>query len=210
MVSARVCLACTHEFVTDRTNKKYCSVLCRDRHHDRERYRTHHAQIRERQRVYREQHAESIAATDKAWRDKNAEKRRVKQQRYRALYPEKARETRRKWREANPDKVRANWYISYQRYRARKAQAAINDLSRAQWQEILAAYDHRCVYCGRKMQRLTMDHIIPLSKGGDHTASNVVPACRACNTKKSAGAPLVPVQPVLLLLAPVRKKRKPA
>jgi 5-methylcytosine-specific restriction endonuclease McrA len=78
----------------------------------------------------------------------------------------------------------------------------LNDLSVAQWREIKVAYGHRCVYCGRKMQHLTQDHITPLSKGGSHTAPNVVPACLSCNSKKRARAPLVPVQPLLLTIAP--------
>ena len=49
------------------------------------------------------------------------------------------------------------------------------------------------------MQRLEMDHITPLSKGGDHTASNIVPCCRSCNAKKGTGPVLKPVQPMLLL-----------
>jgi 5-methylcytosine-specific restriction endonuclease McrA len=63
---------------------------------------------------------------------------------------------------------------------------------------MLNAYGHCCVYCGRKMQRLTQDHITPLSRGGNHTKSNIVPACRSCNSKKGTGEPLVPVQPMLL------------
>lgn len=90
------------------------------------------------------------------------------------------------------------------RRRARKAGAAINDLTAAQWREILAAYGHRCVYCGRKMQRLTQDHIVPLANGGTHTFSNIVPACRSCNSKKGTKAPLVPVQPLLLTISASR------
>jgi 5-methylcytosine-specific restriction endonuclease McrA len=57
-------------------------------------------------------------------------------------------------------------------------------LTREQWQEIKAAHGHACAYCKRLMQRLEMDHVIPLSKGGSHTKDNIVPACRKCNAKK--------------------------
>jgi len=89
-----------------------------------------------------------------------------------------------------------------ERRRAAKAQTSLNDLTTAQWQEIKDAYGHRCVYCHRKMQRLTQDHITPLSKGGAHTKTNVVPACQPCNSKKRDKAPLVPVQPLLFTIAP--------
>ncbi|HWP58938.1 MAG TPA: HNH endonuclease [Candidatus Acidoferrales bacterium] len=43
-----------------------------------------------------------------------------------------------------------------------------------------------CHYCGRKFppRELTMDHIVPLVRGGKSTKGNVVPACKACNHKK--------------------------
>lgn len=52
----------------------------------------------------------------------------------------------------------------------------------------------RCQWCKRKVKRTAMaidgqahlDHVIPLSRGGDHTMDNVVLSCRKCNCKKSA------------------------
>ena len=71
----------------------------------------------------------------------------------------------------------------------RKHQIAATDctLTRGQWQEIKARFGHACAYCNRQMERLEMDHVKPLSKGGAHTAENIVPACRTCNAKKGAG-----------------------
>lgn len=43
-----------------------------------------------------------------------------------------------------------------------------------------------CHYCGRKFKpsELTMDHIVPLGRGGKSTKGNVAPACKECNTRK--------------------------
>lgn len=43
-----------------------------------------------------------------------------------------------------------------------------------------------CYYCGTKINpnELTMDHIIPLSRGGKSEKHNLVPACKECNNKK--------------------------
>ncbi len=43
-----------------------------------------------------------------------------------------------------------------------------------------------CHYCGRLVGRanLTMDHIVPLARGGRSTRGNTVPACKECNTRK--------------------------
>lgn len=43
---------------------------------------------------------------------------------------------------------------------------------------------HKCQYCG-STKRLTIDHVIPKSKGGDDSWENLVVACSSCNTKKS-------------------------
>jgi 5-methylcytosine-specific restriction endonuclease McrA len=81
---------------------------------------------------------------------------------------------------------------------ARMKGAPVRDLTRAEWEDIKAAYQFRCVYCGTKPAKLTMDHITPLAKGGSHTKSNVVPACKSCNSKKKDREVLTPIQPLLL------------
>jgi 5-methylcytosine-specific restriction endonuclease McrA len=49
--------------------------------------------------------------------------------------------------------------------------------------ELLRRDGHRCQYCGSAKQ-LTIDHVIPRSKGGTHTWDNVTIACETCNHKK--------------------------
>jgi 5-methylcytosine-specific restriction endonuclease McrA len=44
--------------------------------------------------------------------------------------------------------------------------------------------DNKCQYCG-STRSLTIDHIIPKSRGGEDTWENLVVACCSCNTKKS-------------------------
>jgi 5-methylcytosine-specific restriction endonuclease McrA len=50
--------------------------------------------------------------------------------------------------------------------------------------EILRRDDHRCQYCGRQMSRLTIDHIVPRYRGGEHSWRNLVTACPQCNRRK--------------------------
>ena len=49
-----------------------------------------------------------------------------------------------------------------------------------------------CQYCGRATppKELTMDHIVPVSRGGKSTKGNVVAACKACNTAKKQLLPM--------------------
>jgi 5-methylcytosine-specific restriction protein A len=50
-----------------------------------------------------------------------------------------------------------------------------------------------CFYCHREVGRahLTMDHIVPLSRGGKSRKGNIVPACKECNNRKKY---LLPVE----------------
>ncbi len=55
---------------------------------------------------------------------------------------------------------------------------------------ILRRDGHRCAYCGRGDLTLTLDHIIPRSRGGAHNWENLVAACITCNNKKGDRTPL--------------------
>lgn len=60
----------------------------------------------------------------------------------------------------------------------------------AWWQKRVAA--GICHYCGRRRPpaELTMDHIVPLSRGGRSIKGNVVPCCRECNSRKKYLTPV--------------------
>jgi 5-methylcytosine-specific restriction protein A len=49
-----------------------------------------------------------------------------------------------------------------------------------------------CYYCENKFSKaeLTMDHVIPVVRGGKSTKSNVVVCCKACNNKKKYKTPV--------------------
>ncbi|MCH9047163.1 MAG: HNH endonuclease, partial [SAR324 cluster bacterium] len=56
-------------------------------------------------------------------------------------------------------------------------------VSKKQWMAILLRYGNKCAYCGAE-GKMTIDHVIPVFRGGIHAVDNVVPACSACNSKK--------------------------
>lgn len=161
---------------------------------------TNPEKIKTRKKAYKAKSIDKIRAYRQATRARD----RIKQRERYRKNPEYYRQKMARIRAAHPDRYRE--YV--ERRRARKLAAPQNDLTSAQWREIKIAYRQRCVYCGRKMQRLEMDHIIPLSKGGSHTVSNIVPACRSCNASKGDRAVLVPVQPLLLTIAEKRNQPK--
>jgi 5-methylcytosine-specific restriction endonuclease McrA len=62
----------------------------------------------------------------------------------------------------------------------------------------------RCVYCGSTGGRLTLDHVIPRSRGGDSTWENVVTSCSPCNLRKGNRLPDE------VHMVPARHPRQPA
>jgi hypothetical protein len=65
------------------------------------------------------------------------------------------------------------------------------DLRGSQWWKRRCAKGV-CHWCAQPVpaRELTMDHIVPLARGGKTTKSNVVPACKTCNTKKKQLLPM--------------------
>lgn len=59
-----------------------------------------------------------------------------------------------------------------------------------EWIELLKKHNNKCFYCGVKMTKKmglyqrSRDHIIAVSNGGSDDISNIVPACRSCNSSK--------------------------
>ena len=74
----------------------------------------------------------------------------------------------------------------------RRERTKARELRQSQWWKRRIA-DGICHYCRQLVghRSLTMDHIVPLGRGGRSTRGNVVPACKDCNTRKKA---LVPVE----------------
>jgi hypothetical protein len=55
------------------------------------------------------------------------------------------------------------------------------------WMRIRLSFQGACAYCGAMTgNRLTIDHVVALSKGGPNTPTNIVAACKPCNTSKNA------------------------
>lgn len=74
-------------------------------------------------------------------------------------------------------------FLKKERDKARK-------LRNSQWWKRKKS-DGVCHYCRKKysVDELTMDHIIPIARGGKSERFNVVPSCKQCNTKKKQMLP---------------------
>ena len=59
------------------------------------------------------------------------------------------------------------------------------ELRKSQWWQSLLQKGI-CHYCGKKFkpEELTMDHIVPVARGGKSVKGNIVPCCKECNSEK--------------------------
>jgi len=73
----------------------------------------------------------------------------------------------------------------------KRERSKARELRESQWWKRRLAKG-RCHYCGRNFpsQELTMDHVVPISRGGKTTKSNVVPCCKECNNAKKQLLPM--------------------
>ncbi len=135
-----------------------------------------------RDRAWGKANAEYRSAYRRANRDRNAQANREREIKY--MQTDAGREARRK---ANAkyvasDRGKAVFKLAQHRRRARLAQVR-NDFTDDDWLAILAEFDSRCAYCGTGGE-MCQEHVVAIANGGPNTASNVVPACRSCNSRK--------------------------
>ena len=73
----------------------------------------------------------------------------------------------------------------------RRERQKARELRQSQWWKRRCAKG-RCHYCGQQVPaaELTMDHVVPLARGGKSVKGNVVTACKSCNTKKRQLLPM--------------------
>ncbi len=73
----------------------------------------------------------------------------------------------------------------------RRERAKARELRQSQWWKNRRGRGV-CHYCHARVapRDLTMDHVVPLIRGGRTVKSNVVPCCKACNSKKQSLLPL--------------------
>lgn len=71
----------------------------------------------------------------------------------------------------------------YQQHRKHKEAGLVDTLTYDQWLFACRWFENRCAYCDQHAF-LTEDHLVPVSKKGPRTVSNIVPACQSCNSSK--------------------------
>lgn len=120
------------------------------------------------------------------WRKANPEKARANSYRQTAKLKAKNPNYHAEWEARNyaTPEGRARVIANKNRRRARLMEAT-GEVTAEEFAELCLLYEGKCLACGRDDIRMTMDHVVPLSKGGSNTIDNIQPLCMPCNSKKS-------------------------
>ena len=95
-----------------------------------------------------------------------------------------------KWNKEHPEQ-RSKYMTFVNSVRRGRKLANGGSFTKAKWNKLVELHDSCCFYCKEKFDKLTIDHFIPLSKGGSNFIDNIVPACSRCNNLKGSKLPEV-------------------
>jgi 5-methylcytosine-specific restriction endonuclease McrA len=132
---------------------------------------------------YRLEHPDRIRETNKRRYRKRKDEWQARARRYRLANLDKFAAGHRKRRQNNPTLVREEDRRKHLKRRARAA-GAQGTCTKTQLEARMAYFGNKCSYCGGPYE--TVDHVIPLAKGGSHWPANLRPACSKCNSSKQA------------------------
>lgn len=116
---------------------------------------------------------ESLAAADRRYRDR---------------HPERAAAAQKAWRQRNPDKVlgyrQAQYATGYKKWNHdRRVRLLGNGVYEVTTKDLARLHASECAACGAT-DKIEIDHVIPISRGGHHSVGNLQPLCGTCNRSK--------------------------
>ncbi len=154
-VKIKICEYCHQNYQPTITNQKYCGSAEKKTGCSYRNYKE-----------YKREHPGKYDEYGKTWRKANRKRAIDYSKRYRKEHPEQP-------------------IVDRQKRRARISKVG-GSFSGEQWLELKKLFNWTCYMCFRKepVIQLTVDHKIPLSKGGTNNIDNIQPLCHNCNSSK--------------------------
>ena len=166
---------------------KECQLLQRKQY-----YIDNKETVKVKRAAYQKAHRPEQYAHTQAWRKRNLEKMREAGRRQYANNPQHHQAVKNAWREANIDKIKIiqkthrlnNLEKFAEKQHIRRAKMRSNGIYQVSKKELVKLYSSPCIACGTS-ERVTVDHIIPIARGGTHSIGNLQPLCLSCNSSKN-------------------------
>lgn len=164
----------------------------------KEYYEKNKERLLEKQKNYYEGHTEEIKQYQKTYSTKN--KRLIKQRKnlYRTKNIDAIKAKKVLYYLDNIDHILRKSHNNYltmktdnsfkikrknRQYKRRALEKNAGHFTPTEWKEVLGKYGENCLKCG-STEHVTVDHVIPLIKGGSNTKDNLQPLCLTCNCSK--------------------------
>jgi hypothetical protein len=210
----KICQSCGKKYVPTGNYQKYCSDCQKEKHKEciKKWHLVHPDRVHANQEKWRRTHLDRARESARKWYhthpeiaqryyEEHSEEIKEKVRKWNFVHPDQVREKLRKWYQAHLDKERERirkWYQAHPeaaytngvRRRIRLENATIEKINPL---KIYKRDNWVCQICGEKVNpklrypnpmSASLDHIIPLSKGGTHETKNVQLAHLICNLRK--------------------------
>ena len=176
----KTCIVCGKHFLGCRKAGRYCSEECRGKFNDHKYYLKNKKKCLTRSRNWENSHRDRVSELRKEKR-KDPEKWKLI----------RAREIR--YGSKPESKALARINVINRRARLKKIGGII---SLKEWNFLKLIFNFTCPMCQEKEPKikLTVDHIVPISKGGSGWIENIQPLCSICNKRK--GTKIIKFSPV--------------
>ena len=172
------CVVCSEDFIQIRSDSKYCSEACKSKYRlDRSNARYVPKNQRRSKPICREcQKTFEAIRSDAVFCDHAC----LYRYRYRNNRAELIAKVR-IWQQNNTGSVRV-----YKLNNKIKRSGTQGSISSAEWLKVLKRQNNSCYYCDRNDLKLHIEHVVPLSRGGNNQLGNIVGACPPCNLSKGS------------------------
>lgn len=173
-----MCKTCTKEASNNHRKSRSEDQVARDKAYHKTYYHSH----REEFRGYARKRVEKRRVEDRIYYKQNRIKILAYVSAHQRANPQSSRRAKYKYYLAHKTD-----YVHYTVRRRARLRASGGNYATQEWVELCVKYDHRCLCCGRREPeiKLTVDHIVPISKGGSNFITNIQPLCGLCNNRKN-------------------------
>lgn len=195
----RLCVECGNEFTVkwESIPKKTCTRQCwhslrgksisetnakkpkfNQKEYNKRYYNEHKEDIKKATKEYAQSNKVAVSKRRQKWELSNQEHRKEVFSKWYLANKQNCIDRAKKWKHEHPEAVRANT-----RSYASRRRGALGKFSSKDFIKLKNNLLGKCGYCGDN-EADTIDHILPLSRGGTNWVGNIMPACGSCNYSK--------------------------